>query len=269
EAHFFGVHPRTGLIDYDAVRRLAHSIRPRMIIAGSSAYPRSIDYRQLATVAKEVEALLFADIAHVAGFVASGLMDNPMQYCDVVTTSTHKTLCGPRTGGLILARLEFGSAIDSALYPGLQAAPGGHIIAARAVLFEMVSHAPFKELMLHVLQLAKHLASALESHGVHLYTGGTDTHMDVAQLGDPPRRSGADINTALLAHGIVANTMSLPNTSKTKRSQLALRLGTTAMAIRGMSTSAIESVAQVIADLLSRGPGAAIDQNAARDIRSL
>ena len=176
---------------------LAREFRPRMIVAGSSSYPLAIDFRVLAEIAEQVDALLFCDIAHVSGLVIAGLHDNPTPYSAVVTTSTHKTFCGPRTGGLVLCKAEHAAAIDAAIAPGLQAAPGGHIIAARAVLFEIVRKPAFAALMRQVLANAKALAEGLRQAGATLYAGGTNAHMVVVDL----RESGwteAELNRVLL-----------------------------------------------------------------------
>lgn len=139
----FGIDEMTGAIDYESARRLAREFRPRIIVSGSSSYPLAIDFRILAEIAAETDSLLFCDIAHVSGLIIAGLHDNPTTYSAVVTTSTHKTFRGPRTGGLALCKAEHAAAIDAAIAPGLQAAPGGHIIAARAVLFEIVRKPAF------------------------------------------------------------------------------------------------------------------------------
>jgi glycine hydroxymethyltransferase len=178
----FGLDETAGTIDLDELRRTASRLRPAMIIAGSTACPRAIDFAGLAAVARDVGALLVADIAHVAGLVAAGLHDNPTACADVVTTSTHKTLCGPRTGGLILSRAAYAEKIDRALFPGLQGAPGAHIIAARAALFAWASRPEFRALMQAVLDNARVLADGLREAGCRLYLGGTDTHMIVIDL---------------------------------------------------------------------------------------
>ncbi len=253
----FGVDAETGLIDYDDAHARARAFRPRMIVAGSSAYPRQIDFRRLHEIALDVGAMLFADIAHVAGLVVAGLHPNPTPFCDVVTTSTHKTFCGPRTGGLILCKAEHAKAIDAALMPGLQAAPGAHIIAARAVLFGLVQRPEFRKLMQAVLDDAASLARGLAAGGLSLYAGGTDTHMVVVDL----RRTEwteSEINGRLERHGVVANTTTLPRRAG-DCSSLGLRLGSTPMTIRGLDPQGFEAVASAVAALLERGPGAAPD----------
>ena len=246
QVRFFGV-TADGAVDYAGAARLAASFAPRTIIAGSSAYPQPLDFRRLAAIAGDANAMIFADIAHVAGLIAAGLHDNPVPYCDVATTSTHKTLCGPRTGGLILCRAQHAAAIDAALAPGLQAAPGAHIIAARAGLFDLVARPVFRTLMQAVLDGAAALADGLRAGGATLYAGGTGTHMVVVDLRDAVWNPAA-LNGALFEAGITANTTTLPARGG---SQLGLRLGSTPMAIRGLDAAGFFSVGQVLAQFLT------------------
>ena len=246
----FGVDEASGRIDLDAVRDQARAVRPRIIIAGSTACPRAIDFRGLRAVADEVGALLFADLAHVAGLVVAGLHDNPVPYADVATTSTHKTLCGPRTGGVILCHNGLAEPIDAALFPGMQGAPGAHIIAARAVLFELVGHPAFAALMRSVVRNAHVFAEALTEAGLQLYLGGTDTHMVVVDLRG--RKIGGRIaERRLEAHGLICNAVGLPARDGDV-GRAGLRLGTTAMTIRGLDESGFRRVARLIAGLLAR-----------------
>ncbi|MDB5413515.1 MAG: hypothetical protein JWR10_1850 [Rubritepida sp.] len=246
EAKFFGTRG-DGSVDYEAAAAIAAEFRPRMIIAGSSAYPLSLDFRRLAGIARDVGALFFADIAHVSGLVIAGLHENPVPFSDVVTSSTHKTMCGPRTGGLILCREEHAAAIDRALAPGLQAAPGGHIIAARAVLFALVARPEFTTLMQAVVAGAQGLAEGLAAAGVPLYAGGTATHMVVADLGGTGWSVPA-LNAALFRHGVVANTTGLSG-------GLGLRLGSTPMAIRGLDSSGFRALGRWLGAFLLNGVG--------------
>ena len=263
----FGADEAAGEIDYAGAARLAKSFRPHMLIAGSSAWPKVIDFARLHEIAGSVGAMLFADIAHVSGLIVAGLHPNPTPFCDVVTTSTHKTLCGPRTGGLILCKAAHAEAIDAALAPGLQAAPGGHIIAARAVLFERVAEPPFRELMHAVVRNARTLADSLAGAGVPLYGGGTDTHMVVVDLRDRAWQE-ARANAWLLKHGVVANTTGLPARADT-RSRIGLRLGSTPMTIRGAGAEIFEEIGTLVASLLTRGPDADIDDRCSRRMGEL
>ena len=246
----FGLDAHTGLIDYAGAHAHARAFRPRMIVAGSSAYPRQIDFQKLHDIAQDVGAMLFADIAHVSGLIIAGLHPNPTALSDVVTTSTHKTFCGPRTGGLILCKARHAQAIDAALAPGLQAAPGGHIIAARAVLFDRVQRPEFRQLMRAVLDGAAGLARGIESEGIPLFAGGTDTHMVVVDL----RQSGcqeAELNAHLERHGIIGNTTTLPKRAG-DASALGLRIGSTPMSIRGLDAEGFEVLGRMVGKLIKR-----------------
>ena len=264
---WFGIDEASGRIDYTAVLEKARAFRPRMIIAGASAYPLQIDFAKLHGISSASGALLFADIAHVAGLIIAGLHPNPVPFSDVVTTSTHKTFCGPRTGGLILSKARHAKAIDAALAPGLQAAPGAHIIAARAVLFDLVTRPAFRELMRCVVGSAADLARSLAAGGLPLYAGGTDTHMVVVDLRGTAWPE-AEVNAFLERHGLVANTTTLPGRPG-DRSALGLRLGSTPMAIRGLEGAGFREVAEAIASLLRRGPGAAFDATLAARMKAL
>ena len=242
-------------------------MRPKLIIAGSTAYPRAIDFAGLCTVAREVDALFFADIAHVAGLVAAGEHENPALYADVVTTSTHKTFCGPRTGGLILCKAAHAEAIDRALFPGLQGAPGAHIIAGRAVLFELARKPAFAQLMRAVRANARALADSIGKSGLPLYLGGTDTHMVVVDL----RKQVVEAHAAevdLAAHGITANRVSMarrPGDAGTA----GIRLGTVAMTIRGMDAKAFERLGEIVTAVLSRTRERGVNRALAEEVSAL
>lgn len=252
EVRSFGVVEDTDAVDYAAAADVARTFRPHMVIAGSSAYPGIIDFARLREIADSAGALLFADIAHVSGLVVAGLHPDPVPICDVVTTSTHKTLCGPRTGGLVLCKAVHGKAIDAALMPGLQAAAGGHIIAARAVLFDLVGRPEFRSLMTAVAENARALAAALVCGGLELFGGGTETHMVVVDLRAREADHG-EINERLFRHGIVANTVGLPPLVG-RPSRLGLRLGSTAMTIRGASARDIEEIGAALVAVLAQPP---------------
>jgi glycine hydroxymethyltransferase len=262
----FGVDESRSGIDLDALRDQARALRPRMIIAGSTAYPRAIDFRGLRAVADEVGALLFADLAHVAGLIVAGIHENPVPYADVATTSTHKTLCGPRTGGVILCRSALAEPIDAALFPGMQGAPGAHIIAARAVLFNLVARPAFASLMRSVVRNARIFAEALAEAGFLLYLGGTDTHMVVLDL----RNRSIDGRLAerrLEAHGLVCNAVGLPKRDG-DLGCAGLRLGTTAMTLRGLQEDGFRRVAMLIADLLNSNESSR-DERVCTEVRAL
>jgi len=250
--HFGTIGPEDDL-DCAAAAAIAREFRPQMIVAGSSAYPRMIDFERLRAIADECGALLFADIAHVAGLVVAGLHPDPVPVCDVVATSTHKTLCGPRTGGLVLCRRVHAAAIDAALSPGLQAAGGAHIVAARAVLFCLVARPEFRTLMRAVVDHARGLAEALAEAGLPLYGGGTNTHMVVVDLRNSGHQAGALVHH-LFEHGLLANTVTLPAAAG-RPGRLGLRLGSTAMTIRGADAADFRALGTGIAALVAGAAG--------------
>jgi len=256
----FGVNEAKGQIDVDRVADQARRFRPRAIIAGSTHFPRAIDFHGLAEIARSVNAYLISDIAHVAGLVVAGLHANPVLISDVVTTSTHKTLCGPRTGGVILSRAKHEKAIRRALFPGLQGAPGAHIIAARAVLFELVTRAGFKEAMTRVVANARAFAERLLENGVPLYLGGTDTHMVVIDLGSGGP-SGKSVELHLAGHRLLGNAVALPD-DRTPPIRSGLRLGSVAMTLRGVDEAGFRVLADAVAQLVRQG-GASLDQRLA------
>jgi glycine hydroxymethyltransferase len=247
----FGADEARGRIDLDHVADHARRFRPRAIIAGSTHYPRAIDFQGLAEIAAAVDAYLIADIAHVAGLVVAGLHENPVAVSDVVTTSTHKTLCGPRTGGVILSRAQHEAPVARALFPGLQGAPGAHIIAGRAVLFELVARPAFKETMDRVVANARAFAERLLERGIPLYLGGTDTHMVVLDLGG---RSGKAVERHLAAHGILGNAVPLPDGGAPVR-RAGLRLGSVAMTLRGVDEAAFRALADAVARIVQADEG--------------
>ncbi len=250
----FGVDEALGGIDLGLVREKARKMRPRMIIAGSTAYPRAIDFRGLRKIADEVGALLFADIAHVSGLVAAGIHENPTPYADVTTTSTHKTLCGPRTGGLLMCLRRHAADIDAALFPGIQGASAVHIIAGRAVLFDICARPAFAALMRRVVANAAHFAEAMLAAGLKLYLGGTDTHVVVVDLRD----MDIDAKTAerlLEAHGLVANAVTL-QARPCAASRAGIRLGSTAMTIRGLDAGGFAEVGRLVATVIRQSGGA-------------
>lgn len=248
EAHFFGVTD-DGMVDYEAASRLAFAVRPRMIVAASRAHPRALDFRRMAQIGRQTGALVFADIAHVAGLVVAGLHENPVPFCDVVTASTHKSLCGPRTGALILCRAQHAAAIDAMLATGLQMTPGAHTMAARAVQFGLVAQPAFKALMQAVLAGAAALAEGLGEAEVVLYAEGTQTHMVVVDLRATAWHA-ARLNAALFAAGVAATTTMLPMRGE---GELGLQLGATPMAIRGLDTDGFRALGRAIGRFLATG----------------
>lgn len=245
----YGVRPDTGLIDYDQVRSLAKEHRPKVIFAGGSSYPREIDYKTLAEIAKDVEAKLVADIAHPAGLMAVGVMPSPVGHADIITTTTHKTLRGPR-GGLILCKQELAKAIDSSVFPGAQGGPLMHQIAGKAVAFGEALRPEFKAYQQSVKDNARHLASCLVERGLQVVTGGTDCHLVVVDLRSTPM-TGQDVETRARAAGLIINKNAVPNDPRPPRQTSGIRVGTPAVTTRGMGKTEMKLLANIIADLVA------------------
>ena len=241
----YGVNPDTGLLDYDQIRALAKKTQPKMIIAGASAYPRAIDFSVFADIAHEVGAVLMVDMAHIAGLVAGGAHQSPIPYADIVTTTTHKTLRGPR-GGLILGREEYAKKINSAVFPGTQGGPLEHVIAAKAVCFKEASSDAFKTYAHNVVTNAKVLAQALADEGFDLVTGGTDNHLMLADL-RPFGITGAQLQHRLDANHITLNKNAIPNDPQPASVTSGVRIGTPAVTTRGLGQEEMKQIAQCIA----------------------
>jgi glycine hydroxymethyltransferase len=260
----FGV-TATGAVDLDQARDLARKMRPHVLLAGPSSYPREIDFATLKTIADEVGALLFSDIAHVAGLIAAGIHANPVPFSDVSTTSTQKTLCGPRNGAFVFAKERFGAAIDAAVFPGLQGPAASNMIAARAVQMEMVARPAFAQLMREVVANAKAFAAGLEDGGIDLYTGGTDSHMIMAYTGESWTQP--QLVTGLAAYGIVGNAMRAPGQAGDPRT--AFRFGSVALTIRGLGEAEAAVLGRDVADILRAGPAASVDSARLRRLKDL
>ena len=245
---FYGLDPETQRIDYDQVRRLARKHRPKFIIAGASAYPRLIDFHQFADLAHDVDAYLMADMAHIAGLVAVGLHPSPIGAADVITTTTHKTLRGPR-GGLILSQEQHAERLNGAVFPGIQGGPLMHIIAAKAVAFEEALRPDFSRYQRQVITNARVLAEELMGLGFDLVSGGTDNHlilMDLTKKGI----TGKEAEVALGKAGIIANKNSVPFDKRGPRVTSGLRLGTPALTTRGMKQNEMKIIAGFIEKVL-------------------
>ncbi|MGO0123400.1 serine hydroxymethyltransferase [Desulfothermobacter acidiphilus] len=240
----YGVRRDTGTIDYEEVAELARRHRPKLIITGASSYPREIDFARFAAIAQEVGAKLMADIAHIAGLVAAGLHQSPVSYADVVTSTTHKTLRGPR-GGLILGKQEYGPAIDKALFPGTQGGPLMHVIAAKAVAFREALQPEFKEYQRRVVENARALAAALQDYGFELVSGGTDNHMVLVDLRNKGL-TGAEAEALLYQVGLVVNKNVVPFDNQPPRVTSGIRLGTPAATTRGLGAEEMRAVATAI-----------------------
>ncbi len=248
KAFGYGVDPVTEQIDMEEVRRLAQEIRPRLIIAGASSYPRKIDFAAFSDIARDCEALLMADMAHIAGLVATGLHPNPVPYADFVTTTTHKTLRGPR-GGMILCRQEFARQIDKAVFPGLQGGPLMHVIAAKAVALKEALEPSFGVYQQKVVENAAVLADSLRERGFRLVTGGTDNHLVLIDL-RAQGISGLEAEQVLDRVGITANKNGIPFDPEGPNITSGLRLGTPAITSRGMGTDQMRKIAMFIQESL-------------------
>jgi len=247
----YGVGDRDGLIDYDALRAQARAERPKMIVAGASAYPRTIDFEAFAAIAREVDARLLVDMAHIAGLVATGHHPSPVPHADVVTTTTHKTLRGPR-GGLILCTQEHAKAIDKSVFPGVQGGPLMHVIAAKAVALLEALQPDFALYSAQIVANAKALGEGLAGHGFHLVSGGTDNHLLLVDLRPShPELTGKDAEAALEAAGITVNKNTVPGETRSPFVTSGLRIGTPALTTRGMAEPQMAQIADWIAEVLS------------------
>ena len=241
----YDVNPETGRIDYDQIRDMAKASQPKMIIAGASAYPRAIDFKIFADIAHEVGAILMVDMAHIAGLVAGGMHQNPVPYADVVTTTTHKTLRGPR-GGLILAKEEYAKKLNSAVFPGTQGGPLEHIIAAKAVCFKEAMAPEFKTYAANIVSNAKVMAEALLAEGFDLVTGGTDNHLMLADL-RPMHITGKEMQTRCDANHITLNKNAIPNDPEKPTVTSGVRIGTAAVTTRGLGAEEMKQIAHCVA----------------------
>ena len=240
----YDVNHETGLIDYDQIRDLAKKHQPKLLIAGASAYPRAIDFSIFADIAHEIGAVFMVDMAHIAGLVAGGAHMSPIPYADVVTTTTHKTLRGPR-GGLILGKEEFAKKINSAVFPGIQGGPLEHVIAAKAICFQEAMQPEFKTYAANVVSNAKVLAQAMLDEGFDLITGGTDNHLMLADL-RPLHITGKELQARLDANHITLNKNSIPGDPEKFTVTSGVRLGTAAVTTRGLGEEEMKVIAKCI-----------------------
>jgi glycine hydroxymethyltransferase len=244
EPHFYGVDSDTERIDYDNVLAVAKEVRPKLIVTGASAYPRIIDFKRFREIADEVGAYLLADIAHIVGLVAAGSHPDPVPLCEVVTSTTHKTLRGPR-GALILCRGEWAARIDEAVFPGIQAGPLMHILAAKAVAFKEAQSFGFREYQRQIIRNAQALAQSLLEEGFELVSGGTDNHLMLVKL-IGKGISGRDAADLLERAGIVANKNTIPNDPLSPAETSGIRPGTPALTTRGMREQEMHHIGKLI-----------------------
>ncbi|MCS7181655.1 MAG: serine hydroxymethyltransferase [Thermoanaerobaculum sp.] len=240
----YGVRRDTETIDYDLLRQLAKEKRPRLIVCGASAYPRLIDFALIAEIAHEVGAYVMADIAHIAGMVATGFHPSPVPHCEFVTTTTHKTLRGPR-GGLVMCKAEFAEALDKAVFPGVQGGPLMHVIAAKAVAFAEALKPEYKAYIARVLDNAKALCEELQALGWRMVSGGTDNHLMLLDLG-PDGISGKKAEERLQRAGITVNKNTIPFDTRKPYIASGIRLGTPAVTTRGMGPEEMRLIARLI-----------------------
>ncbi len=246
----YKLNPETEMLDYDNIRELALQHKPKLIVAGASAYPRKIDFAKFREIADEVGALLMVDMAHIAGLVAAGLHMNPCEYADYVTTTTHKTLRGPR-GGAILCKAEHAKKLDKAIFPGLQGGPLEHIIAAKAVAFHEALQPEFKTYQEQIVKNANKLAEELVKRGIKLVSGGTDNHMMLIDLG-ADGLSGKEVEAMLGDIEITVNKNTVPNETRSPFVTSGIRIGTPAVTTRGLVEDDMVELADIIASCINQ-----------------
>jgi glycine hydroxymethyltransferase len=265
----YGVSKGTEQIDYDELQQIAETHRPKLLVCGASAYPRTINFERIGEIARSVGARMFADIAHIAGPVAAGLHPSPVPHADYVTTTTHKTLRGPR-GGLILCREEHAKEIDRKLFPGVQGGPLVHIIAAKAVALGEALREDFKEYQRQVLKNAKALASELQEQGLRLVSGGTDNHLMLVDVWmDGKGVTGKDAEKALEAASITVNKNTIPFDQNKPFVASGLRIGTPAVTTRGMKEPEMREIGRLIAEVIHAPESEEVRKKVRRDVTDL
>ncbi len=263
----YTVEKDTEQIDYDKVRALALEHKPKMIVAGASAYPRAIDFAKFREIADEIGAYLMVDMAHIAGLVAAGLHQNPTPFSDFVTTTTHKTLRGPR-GGMILCKEEYARAVDKAVFPGIQGGPLMHIIAAKAVAFGEALKPEFKDYAAKIIENSKRLAEGLIKHGFRLVSGGTDNHLILIDLNNMDT-TGKDAEHLLDEIGITCNKNTIPFEEKSPFVTSGIRIGTAAVTTRGMGLAEMDEIAELMATSIKNPDDEAIQADCAKRVEAL
>jgi glycine hydroxymethyltransferase len=267
EPHFFGVDIESGRIDYDVVLERAKEVRPKAIIAGASAYSRRMDYERFRQIADEVDAYLFADIAHPAGLIASGFHPSPIPFAHITTTTTHKTLRGPR-GGMILCGNDFAKTVDRTVFPGMQGGPLMHVIAGKAVAFGEALTPAFKEYSRRIIESAAAMASELMRRGLPIVSGGTDTHLMLVDVGSRGI-SGNKAEKLLDGVGITCNKNTIPGDTRPPTQASGIRLGTPAVTTRGFSADDCRVVAGYIADILDEPEDDRLRESIAGEVRAM
>ncbi|MCD8205747.1 MAG: serine hydroxymethyltransferase [Clostridia bacterium] len=246
----YGVSEKDELIDYDEMERIAMECKPKLIVSGASAYPRTIDFKRIREICDKAGALMMVDIAHIAGLVAAGLHPSPVPYADFVTTTTHKTLRGPR-GGVVMCKEKYGKAIDKALFPGIQGGPLMHIIAAKAVCFKEALSPEFKTYQNQIVLNAKAMAKVFDERGIRMVSGGTDNHLILLNL-TGREVTGKELETMLDEVNITVNKNAVPFDTQKPSVTSGIRIGTPAMTTRGMKEPEAEKIANLIADVIEK-----------------
>ncbi len=246
----YGVSKETQVIDYDEMEKIAVECKPKMLVAGASAYPRVIDFKRIRQICDKVGALMFVDIAHIAGLVAAGIHPSPVPYADFVTTTTHKTLRGPR-GGVIMCKEEWGKAVDKAVFPGIQGGPLMHIIAAKAVAFKEALQPEFKEYQKQIVKNAAAMADEFTKLGVKMVSGGTDNHLILLDLTDKAL-TGKELEKMLDEVHITVNKNAIPFDTQKPFVTSGIRIGTPAMTSRGMKETEARKIAALIAEIIEK-----------------
>ncbi len=268
KVQYYGVNPETGRIDYDQVRTLAKKYRPQIIVTGYSAYPREIDFKAFREIADEVGAYLMADIAHIAGLVAAGVHPSPVPYAHFITTTTHKTLRGPRGAMIMTDDPELGKMVDKSVFPGMQGGPLMHVIAAKAVAFKEALQPSFKEYAVQIVKNAKALAESLMENGLNLVSGGTDNHLmlvDLRNLG----MSGKKAERLLGEVGITVNKNTVPDDPLPPTRASGIRIGTPALTTRGMKEGEMREIGRIIADVLKAPEDEGMKERARKKVKEL
>ncbi|MFB0964487.1 MAG: serine hydroxymethyltransferase [Patescibacteria group bacterium] len=264
----YGLDKETELIDMDEVERIALAEKPKMIIAGFSAYSRSLDWKRFREIADKVGAYLMADISHIAGLVVGGVLENPVPYCDVVTTTTHKTLRGPR-GAMIMAKAELEVKIARAVFPGVQGGPHEHTVAAKAVAFQEASTPEFKAYAAKVVENARALSSELQGHGFRVVSGGTDNHLLLLDVFGSKGASGKEAEKALEAVGISVNKNMIPYDPRKPLDPSGIRVGTPAVTTRGMGIAEMAVIARVMNEAIENREDASKLSELSKEIAAL
>ena len=266
-SYFYGVDRETEVIDYDAVQRIAEECHPRMIVVGASAYARILDFPRFQKIAQSVGAYLLVDIAHVAGLIATGLHPSPIPYADFVTTTTHKTLRGPR-GGIIMCKAEHAKAVDKIIFPGTQGGPLMHVIAAKAVALHEALSPAFKSYQRQVVANARALAAGLLERGYRVVSGGTDTHLFLVNL-SPKGLTGKEAETALDAAGIIVNKNAVPYDEKPPAVASGIRLGTPIVSTRGMREAEMQDIVSLVDRVLQQPQNLRVQREVRKQAKAL